>query len=109
MTWRPLPTGATSSPRHVAGALDQVARRLGMPSADVVATVFGRWEEIVGPALATTTRPLWLGDGALVVGVGDPSLATELRYRGAEILRRVAEVAGGPVAARVEVRGRERR
>lgn len=109
MTWRPLPTGERPAPQHVAKALDQVARGLGMPGADVVATVFGGWEEIVGPVLAATTRPLWLGDGALVVGVGDPSQATEVRYRGAEILRRVADVVGEPVAARVEVRVRERR
>ncbi|HET9441690.1 MAG TPA: DUF721 domain-containing protein [Acidimicrobiales bacterium] len=109
MTWRPLPTGVASAPKHLGGSLDRVARELGMPDAKVLATVFGRWEEIVGPAMAATTRPLWLGDGALVVGVGDPSLAIELRYRGADILRRVAEVAGAPVADRLEVRVRARR
>jgi hypothetical protein len=44
-----------------------------------------------------------------VVGVGDPAFATELRYRGGEILERIAEVVGTPVADRLEVRVRARR
>ena len=108
-TWRDLPTPAAKPPRRLTSELDRVARELGAPGADVLAVVFGRWSEIVGPAAATTSRPLWLGDGRLVVGVGDPAAATELRYRGSEILERVAELVGRPVADRLEVRVRARR
>jgi len=82
---------------------------LGTPGAAALQVVFGRWEEIVGAEAAAHSRPLRLAGGILVVGVGDPTRATELRYRGAEILERVAEVAGGPVAERLEVRVRARR
>ena len=108
-TWRELPSAGASPPRHLSTGLDRVARDLGAPGAKVLAAVFGRWSEIVGPDAAAHTRPLWLAGGTLVVGVGDPSRATELRYRGTEILERVAEVTGGRVAERLEVRVRARR
>ena len=108
-TWRDLPTSGAKAPKRISSSLDRVARGLGAPSAAVLAAVFGRWPEIAGPTLAGSTRPLWLAGGTLVVGVGDPSAATELRYRGNEILERVAEVAGSRVADRLDVRVRGRR
>lgn len=108
-TWRDLPTTGARPPKSISSSLDRVARRLGAPSAAVLAAVFGQWPRIAGPDLAGSTRPLWLAGGTLVVGVGDPAVATELRYRGNEVLERVAEVAGARVAERIEVRVRGRR
>ena len=108
-TWRDLPRATARPPRRLSTSLDRVARDLGAPSAGVLAAVFDRWEEIAGPALAPRSRPLWLAAGTLVVGVGDPTVATELRYRGSEILDRVAQVAGSRVAEHLEVRVRARR
>ena len=109
MTWRPLPGSSPKPPQRIDAALDRLARRLGTPGAAALQVVFGRWAEIVGEDTAAHSRPLRLVAGTLVVGVGDPARATELRYRGAEILRRVAEVAGEPVAERLEVQVRARR
>lgn len=109
MTWRPLPGAPSPPPLRLSGALDRVARDLGAPDAAVLAVLFGRWEEIAGPALAPHSRPLWLGSGALVVAVDDPGHATELRYRGGEVLDRLAQVVGRSVAERLEVRVRARR
>ena len=108
-TWRELPKPGARPPKRLSTGLDRVARQLGAPGADVLAAVFDRWDEIAGPALAGQSRPLWLARGTLVVGVGDPAVATEARYRGQEILDRVAEVAGRRVADRLEVRVRGRR
>jgi predicted nucleic acid-binding Zn ribbon protein len=108
-TWRPLPGSPPPLPKRIDGALDRLARRLGAPGAVALQVVFGRWEEIVGEEAARHSRPLRLSGGTLVVGVGDPARATELRYRGAQILERVTDVAGGPVAERLEVRVRARR
>jgi predicted nucleic acid-binding Zn ribbon protein len=108
-TWRDLPTPGAAGPKRLSTGLDRVARGLGAPGAAVLAAVFGRWAEIVGPDLARSSRPLWLAGGTLVVGVGDPSSSTELRYRADEVLDRVAEVAGDRVAERLEVRVRPRR
>lgn len=109
MTWRPLPGAARPPPSRLSGALDRVANDLGAPDAGTLAALFGRWEEIAGPGLAPHSRPLWLGSGALVVAVDDPGRATELRYRGGEVLDRLALVAGRRVADRLEVRVRAHR
>ena len=108
-TWRPLGRAAPREPERIGGALDRLARSLGAPGSDALQVVFGRWEEIVGPDVARRSRPLRLAGGTLVVGVGDPAFATELRYRGTEILERIAEVTGTSVAERFEVRVRTRR
>ena len=109
-TWRPLPGVAKkAAPKGIVDALDKEARRLGAPGADALRVVFGRWAEIVGEETARHCRPLRLSAGTLVVGVGDPARATELRYRGREILDRVEAVTGDPVAERLEVRVRARR
>lgn len=103
-TWRPLPDSTPPPPVRLNKALDRLARQLGTPGAAALEVVFGRWIEIVGAETAVHARPLRLAGGTLVVGVNDPSQATELRYRGTEILRRLAEVVGTPVAERLEVR-----
>lgn len=83
----------------------------GAPRADVLGSVFSRWDEIVGPALARHVRPLTLADGVLAVAVDQPAWATQVRALGATILERVGEVAGEvPAELRVAVRpgGRSR-
>ena len=109
MSWRPLPDHSPAPPRPLSGSLDGLARSMGAPGAAALAAVFGNWGEVVGPADESRCRPLWLGGGVLVVGVDHPAAATGLRYRCEEILARAAEVAGAPVADRLEVRVRQRR
>ena len=108
MTWRPLPRPGEVGPARLSGELDRLARCLGAPGASVLGVVFGRWDEIVGP-VAPGARPLWLTNGVLVVGVDHPAQVTELRYRSGEVLDRLEEAAGEPVAGRVEVRVQRRR
>jgi hypothetical protein len=50
-----------------------------------------------------------LVDGALRVAVDDPGWATELRYLGADVVRRLDEVVGEGVVRRLEVVVRPRR
>ncbi|MGH9281343.1 MAG: DUF721 domain-containing protein [Acidimicrobiales bacterium] len=108
-TWRSLPRSEPDPPTRLTADLDKVARRLGTPGAAAMGAVFARWSEVVGPDIAAHSRPLRLTRGTLVVGVGEPARATELRYRATEILERAAALAGGPVAERLEVRVRARR
>ncbi len=55
---------------------DPVARRI---SASTLGTVFSRWEQLVGPAVARHARPLRLEGGTLVVAVDQPPWATQMR------------------------------
>ena len=110
MTWRPLPRShedaASGGPRPVRDSLDGLARRLGAPQAAAVSAVFSGWEEAVGPAVAAHCRPLSLREGVLTVSVEQAAWATQLRYLGADIVRRLGEVAGEGLVTRLEIRVR---
>lgn len=105
-TWRPFGSGDGAEPRRVGDSLDGVARSIGGPAPSVLSVVFSHWEEAVGPAIADHARPLSLRGEVLVVAVPDPAWATQLRFLEKDILERLSEAAGTPVAARIEVRVR---
>ncbi|MCA1677236.1 MAG: DUF721 domain-containing protein [Actinobacteria bacterium] len=95
-------------PRRIGASLDRVTRSIGGPDASVLAAVFGRWEEIVGPHVAAHSWPISLSDGALTVGVDQPGWATQLTYLEKDLLRRVGEVSGVDAVRRVRVTVRPR-
>lgn len=101
--WRPLPDAGGSDPRPLQDSLDVFAARVGVPRS-VLRTVFGRWEDVVGAELAAHTRPVRLADDVLVVAVDDPAWAAQVRWLGDDLLARLAEAVGEPVAQRLEVR-----
>jgi len=101
--------GTDRGPRPVGEALDDVVAGLsppgppgppggattaGPPSAAALGTVFSRWEELVGPAVARHARPLRVGAGTLVVAVDQPPWATQVRALAPEILARLAQRTG---------------
>ena len=99
-------------PRPLARALDEVLQALQPPGAPAtpaktVGGVFARWEDAVGPQIATNARPIRLSDGTLVVEVDEPGWATQLRYLEAELLERISAVAG-PGVSKIELRVRRR-
>ena len=102
MTWRPLP-GDAPPPRRLQDSLDRITRSLGGPGADALSTIFNRWEDIVGPAVAAASRPLSLHRGTLTIGVDQPGWATQLTYLEADLKRRIDDVAGPGTVARVRV------
>ncbi|HUZ11184.1 MAG TPA: DUF721 domain-containing protein [Acidimicrobiales bacterium] len=82
-------------PRSLKDSLGPVVRRWGgSTDAMALASVFTRWPEIAGPALAEHVRPVRLVDGVLVVAVDHPAWATRVRASGATLLGRVGELAG---------------
>jgi predicted nucleic acid-binding Zn ribbon protein len=89
-------------------SLDVVVRALRGAGAKATAGVFGRWEDVVGPHVAAHARPVVLDDGRLVVEVDEPGWATQLRYLEADLLERLAAVAGDGAVRAIEVRVRRR-
>lgn len=82
-----------------------VSERLGGPRPDVLTALFGRWETIVGEAMAAHVRPTRLHDGALVVACDHPAWATQVRHLAPDILARIREACGADAAPeRIEVR-----
>ncbi|CAN5687402.1 hypothetical protein BH24ACT5_BH24ACT5_11650 [soil metagenome] len=73
------------------------------PSSRAVGGVFGRWEEVVGPDVARQVRPVRLEADRLVVEVGDPAWATQVRLLADHLRSRLSTVTGVEVAT-VDVR-----
>jgi predicted nucleic acid-binding Zn ribbon protein len=71
------------------------ARQLG--------SVFGRWVDVVGPAVAEHVTPIKLDGSKLVVEVDDPGWATQLRFLEAALVQRLGEVTGAIIDT-IEVR-----
>jgi predicted nucleic acid-binding Zn ribbon protein len=78
------------------------------PSVDVLDSIFSRWEEIVGPDLATHTQPAAIDGDRLVVSVDDPTWASEFRWLEAQVLERVCEVSGSDRITKLLVRVKPR-
>jgi predicted nucleic acid-binding Zn ribbon protein len=96
-------------PMPLGRSIDRVVRSLQGATAPeagamrALGGVFGRWEEIVGPAVAAHVRPIRLDRARLVVEVGDPAWATQIRLLSDRVRQRVAEVTGTAVET-LEVR-----
>ena len=104
-TWRPMTTGA-DAPEPLSSALDRLSRRLGGPSSAVLRTMFGRWEEMVGPSVATHVRPVALRGTVLVVAADAPAWATQMSWLGPDLARRLNDDLGASVVTSVETRVR---
>lgn len=91
----------------MAQSLQAISERLGMAGPDVLHVIFGRWEEVVGAAVAAHVRPLRVQDTTLVVVVDHPAWATQMRHLAPQVLGRLREVCGPTNAPeRLEVRVR---
>lgn len=85
--------------------LDRALRALGSPtSASGVETIFERWSDVVGDAMAARTRPVRIDGEALVVGCDEPAVATHVRFLQSQLVERLAELTGERRLSRIEVR-----
>ncbi|MDP9074202.1 MAG: DUF721 domain-containing protein, partial [Actinomycetota bacterium] len=82
----------------------RLADRLGAPKPKVLTTVFSRWEEIVGATVAAHAWPLSLSQGVLRIGVDQPAWATQLRFLGPDLMKRLASATGDDAIESVEVK-----
>jgi predicted nucleic acid-binding Zn ribbon protein len=98
---------SSEGPVRVGDTLGEVASSLGAGRADVVGVVFGRWDDIVGSAVAAHVRPVRVEGMTLVVSADHPAWATQIRHLAPDILARLAEVCGPQNALeRLDVRVR---
>lgn len=65
--------------------------------------VFGRWDDAVGPNVASHVRPVRLDQGVLTVEADESAWATQVKFLSGTIITRLAEVAGVEID-RIEVR-----
>jgi predicted nucleic acid-binding Zn ribbon protein len=69
------------------------------------ATLFGRWEKIVGPEVADHCAPVSLVDGELVVEAESTAWATQIRMLAPQIVRRINAEVGDRTVLRIRARG----
>ncbi len=74
-------------------------------TAELVALVFGGWEDLVGPAMARHVHPHRVDGVTLVVVADHGAWASEARSAAGELGRRLAELTGNRVRA-LQVRAR---
>jgi predicted nucleic acid-binding Zn ribbon protein len=70
-----------------------------------VGAVFGDWPQIVGPQLATHTRPDGFEHGELTVTADSDAWAAQVRLMAPQLIRRLAEELGHGTVTRIRVRG----
>jgi len=84
-------------------AIAAVGKELGLPSADVVATLEREWDDIVGTAVARHAHVRSVRDGECTIVVDGPAWATQIRYAANDLLRRVNERCGDRAVTSIKV------
>jgi predicted nucleic acid-binding Zn ribbon protein len=80
-------------------SLDDVVRSLRGGSGSAgdarsMGSLFSRWTDAVGQAVADHARPVKLDGGKLLVEVDEPGWATQLRFLEREVIQRLRSIAG---------------
>jgi predicted nucleic acid-binding Zn ribbon protein len=92
-------------PQPLTAALDALIGEQGWTLAAATGSMFGRWEQIVGPDLAGHTRPESLTDGELTVTADSTAWATQVRLLAGQLVHRLNVELGDGAVRRVKVRG----
>ena len=92
-------------PQTLNSAIEGLLDDEGWNLAAATGSVFGRWAQIVGPDLASHTRPEALREGELTVAADSTAWATQLRLLAAQLVHRLNAELGPGTVLRVKVRG----
>ncbi|MBO0808629.1 MAG: DUF721 domain-containing protein, partial [Actinobacteria bacterium] len=92
-------------PQPLRAAIGGMLDEQGWRTEAAVGSVFGRWDQIVGPELAAHTRPEGLRGGELAVAADSTAWATQLRLLAATLIGRVNTELGSPLVRKLKVRG----
>jgi predicted nucleic acid-binding Zn ribbon protein len=92
-------------PQPFGAALAKLLKDRGWQRPAAEATLFGRWEKVVGASLATHCRPVKLTDGELTVEAASTAWATQLRLLAGSLLKKIAAEVGHGVVTRMHIHG----
>jgi len=92
-------------PQPLSTAIGGLLSDHGWRQRAAVGSVFGNWEEIVGPDLAAHTRPDGFTDGELAIAADSTAWATQVRLLASMLVRRLNAELGDGTVRRVKVRG----
>jgi predicted nucleic acid-binding Zn ribbon protein len=92
-------------PKPLGAALDRLVESKGWSTEIDVHTLLGRWPALVGPELATHSRPESYGDAVLTVRTDSTAWASQLRLLAPSLVAALNHRLGDGTVARVKVLG----
>src|SRR5580658_5194664 len=92
-------------PQPLNAAVGGLLSARGWRQRAAVGAVFGDWPQIVGPQLATHTRPDGFENGELTVTADSDAWAAQVRLMAPQLIKRLAEELGHGTVTRIRVRG----
>jgi predicted nucleic acid-binding Zn ribbon protein len=92
-------------PQPFGAVLDRLVKARGWKRPAAEATVFGRWEQVVGEDVAAHCRPVKLENGELTVEAESTAWATQLRMLAGKLLIRIAGEVGNNVVKKLHIHG----
>lgn len=92
-------------PQMLAATLGRLVAERGWQTPVAVGGVIGRWDAVVGPALAGHCAPTSFDDGVLTVQAESTAWATQVRLLAPTLMRRLAEEVGEGTVTKVIVHG----
>lgn len=81
-------------PVPISSVMPRLMKTLKKPHADVIVTVFKRWEQVVGADIAQHCRPVAIDANRLIVATSDPMWASELEWFSEKLLDKLAQLSG---------------
>lgn len=88
----------------VAGDLEALLSRLGMPRIVDLGRLVDEWDTLAGEPFAAMARPAGFDDGELLVEVDDGAAASIMKYRAGALLDRLREALGDGIVERIRIR-----
>ena len=92
-------------PQPLGVVLAKLVKARGWQRPTAEARLFGMWEQVVGPDLASHSRPVMLEEGVLTIEAESTAWATQLRLLTGKLLVRIAGEVGRDVVKKLNIRG----
>ena len=103
--WSGPGADANRDPQPLGRLTAGLVRSQGWSAEISAGAVLGRWPALVGPDIASHTRPIALRDGELTVQAESTAWATQLRMMQRQLLATIAAGVGNGVVRRISVYG----
>lgn len=99
----PAPYGKGREPRSVSGEITRVIERMGWKDQIEIASVSGRWREIVGDEIARHCEVVAFDAGILILRASSTAWAEQLFVISGHLRQRLNEEIGRPVVSSIRI------
>lgn len=99
------PGPSARDPQNLSGLLERVIAERGWNTPLAVSSVMARWQQLVGPQLASKTTPDSFADGVITVRCESTAWAVQVRHMKYDIIRRFNSELGSDVVRDIKAFG----